>query len=70
MDKAEVIADYDAKSTDELTVRIGETVEIIDKEMDSSGWWKVNNMIVYININVATCTWPYNADHTVLGKRP
>jgi hypothetical protein len=45
MEKAEVIADYDAKSADELTVRVGETVEITDKEKDSSGWWKVNNMV-------------------------
>ena len=42
MEKAEVIADYDAKSADELTVRVGEIVEITDKEKDSSGWWKVN----------------------------
>ena len=38
-----MVADYDAKSADELTVRIGETVEIADKEKDSTGWWKVNN---------------------------
>ena len=43
--KAEVIADYDAKSADELTVRVGETIEITDKEKDSSGWWKVNKMV-------------------------
>ena len=41
VEKAEVIADYDAKSSDELTVRVGETVEITDKEKDSTGWWKV-----------------------------
>ena len=44
---AEVVADYDAKSADELTVRVGETVEITDKEKDSSGWWKVNKMVLH-----------------------
>ena len=42
---AEVITDYDAKSSDKLSVRVGETVEIIDKEIDSSGLWKV---IIYM----------------------
>lgn len=46
MEKAEVVADYDAKSADELTVQVGETVEITDKEKDSSGWWKVNKMVL------------------------
>ena len=40
-----MVADYDAKSADELTVRVGETIEITDKERDSSGWWKVNKMV-------------------------
>ena len=38
---AEVITNYDAVSIDELTVRVGDIVEIIDKEKDSIGWWKV-----------------------------
>ena len=42
VERAEVITDYDAKSSDELTVRVGETVEIADKERDSTGWWKVH----------------------------
>ena len=41
MEKAEVIAEYNAKSSNELSVRIGERVEIIDKKFDSSGLWKV-----------------------------
>ena len=45
-ENAEVITDYYAKSSDELIVRIGETVEIIDKEMDSDGWWKVRIIMV------------------------
>lgn len=48
-EKAEVITNYDAINPNELTVRVGENVEIIDKEMDSSGWWKVRiiNMVLY-----------------------
>ena len=45
MEKAEVITEYDAKSSVELSVRIGESVEIIDKEIDSSRLWKV---IIYM----------------------
>ena len=41
MEKAEAIAEYDARNSDELSVQIGESVEIIDKEFDSSGLWKV-----------------------------
>ena len=55
MEKAEVIANYDAINPNELTVRVGESVEIIDKEMDSNGWWKVRiinmHMIWYRVIN-------------------
>ena len=49
VEKAEVITDYDAKSPDELTIRIGESVEIVNKKLDSDGWWKVRifNMVWY-----------------------
>ena len=46
MEKAEVITEYDARSSNELSVRIGESVEIIDKKIDSSGLWKVIFYIV------------------------
>lgn len=36
-----VIAGYEAKYSDELNVQIGESVKIIDKELDSTGRWKV-----------------------------
>ena len=49
VEKAEVIINYEAKRPDGLTVRAGETVEIVNKELDSDGWWKVGiiNMIWY-----------------------
>ena len=46
VEKAEVITDYDAKNSDELTVQVGETVELIDQEKDSDGWWKVRIVMI------------------------
>ena len=45
-EKAEVITDYDAKNSDELTVHVGETVELIDQEKDLDGWWKVRIVMI------------------------
>ena len=59
MEKAEVITEYDARSSNELSVRIGESVEIIDKKIDSSGLWKV---IFYI---VQDRQHDYHAGHTI-----
>lgn len=40
---AKVTFDYEADNEDELTIRVGEIVEIINKdEMDQQeGWWEV-----------------------------
>ena len=39
---AKVTFDYDADNSDELTIKIGETVDIIDKQPDGQeGWWEV-----------------------------
>ena len=42
IEKAEVIVDYDAENSNELTVRVGEIVEVINKNVDQDGWWKVS----------------------------
>ena len=57
VEKAEVITNYDAKRPDGLTVQVGEIVEIVDKELDSDGWWKVRiiNMIWYRVTNTICC---------------
>ena len=57
LEKAEVITNYDAERPDGLTIRVGETVEIIDKELDPDGWWKVGiiNMIWYRVTNTICC---------------
>ena len=57
LEKAEVITNYDAKRPDGLTVQVGEIVEIVDKELDSDGWWKVGiiNMIWYRVTNTICC---------------
>ena len=38
--KARVLYAYDATSGDELTLRVGETIVIIEKELEDPGWWK------------------------------
>ncbi len=34
--------DYDADNSDELTIRVGETVDIISKDNEQDGWWEVS----------------------------
>ena len=53
MEKAVIIKDYKAVSLDELTVRAGDFVEIIDKEKDSIGWWKVYKYKSHLHRKVA-----------------
>ena len=57
VEKAKVITNYDAKHANELTIRVGELMEIVDKELDSDGWWKVGiiNMIWYWVTNTIFC---------------
>ena len=41
--QAKVSFDYDADNEDELTIRIGDVVDIIDKNPDGQeGWWEVS----------------------------
>lgn len=41
IEKAKVIFEYDADNPDELTIRVGEIVEIVNKNTDNDGWWEV-----------------------------
>ena len=36
--------DYEADNEDELTIRVGEIVEIVNKNTDNDGWWEVGPM--------------------------
>ena len=45
--------EYDADNADELTIRVGEIVEIVNKNTDSDGWWEVrwtDTGIEYVHI--------------------
>ena len=33
--------DYEADNEDEITIRVGEIVEIVNKNTDNDGWWEV-----------------------------
>ena len=40
-EKAKVTFEYKAENDDELTINVGEMVEVLDKNTDQDGWWKV-----------------------------
>ena len=42
VEKAKVTFEYDADNADELTIRVGEIVEIVNKNTDNDGWWEVS----------------------------
>ena len=42
-ERAKVTFDYPADNEDELTIKVGEFVEVIKKEIpDQEGWWEVS----------------------------
>lgn len=42
VEQAKVTFDYDADNDDELTIRVGDVVEILNKDVDQQeGWWEV-----------------------------
>ena len=42
VEKAKVTFEYDADNPDELTIRVGEIVEIVNKNTENDGWWEVS----------------------------
>ena len=40
LDRAEVLFDYTGEQSDELSIRVGEILEVVSKEVEE-GWWKV-----------------------------
>ena len=44
-EKARVTFEYEADNTDELTIRVGEIVEIVNKNTDNDGWWEVRPLL-------------------------
>ena len=43
VEQAKVVFDYDADNDDELTIKVGEVVDIISKDVDQDGWWEVHS---------------------------
>ena len=42
VEKARVTFEYEADNPDELTIKVGEIVEIVNKNTDNDGWWEVS----------------------------
>ena len=47
---------YPAENEDELTIEVGDIVEIVDKDSGQEGWWKVGPSSLYIIIRNLVCT--------------
>ena len=41
VEQAKVIFDYEADNEDELTIKVGQLVDIVSKDTDQDGWWEV-----------------------------
>ena len=47
VERARVLFDYTAQQSDELTIKVGEVLEVVSKELDGQeGWWEVRSMCV------------------------
>ena len=40
VERARVLFSYSAENDDELTIEEGDTIIVLDKELEDSGWWK------------------------------
>ena len=47
VEKARVTFDYEADNEDELTIKVGEIVEIVNRNTENDGWWEVGVMLLY-----------------------
>ena len=47
VERARVLFDYAAEQPDELTIKVGEVLEVVSKDLDGQeGWWEVRSMCV------------------------
>ena len=49
--------DYTAEQPDELSVEVGEVLEVVSKEVDEQGWWKVGSVSLYLCLCVCVHAW-------------
>ena len=47
--------DYTAQQPDELSIKVGEMLEVSSKEVEE-GWWKVCNDCAYLCMYICMCT--------------
>ena len=45
IEKAKVTFEYEADNEDELTIKVGDMVEIVNKDTDNDGWWEVGDVL-------------------------
>ena len=47
VERAKVLFDYTAEQPDELTIKVGEILEVVSKDLDGQdGWWEVGSACV------------------------
>ena len=44
--------DYTAQESDELSIKVGEILEVLSVEIQQEGWWKVCNVHICVCIHV------------------
>ena len=60
--KAKVLFEYEADSRDELTIRVGDEVEIVNKNTDIEGWWEVRIFNPLVVSKPIYCSLPYKCE--------
>ena len=54
MEQVKVLFDYNAEQPDELSIKVGDILEVVSKEPD--GWWEVGNAYVCV-VCVCVSEW-------------
>ena len=50
--------DYTAQESDELSIKVGEMLEVLSVEVQQEGWWKVCNDCAYLCMYMCMYIWP------------
>ena len=50
VEKAKVTFEYEADNPDELTIKVGEIVEVVNKSTDNDGWWEVSLVCLFVSL--------------------
>ena len=56
-----MLFDYTAERADELSIKMGEILEVVSKNVhDQEGWWEVHSMCVYMRVgSLSVCVLDY-----------